>query len=162
MPPLATTDDYELLMGPVAPADEPRLAYLLGVSTAVVVVVAPGLMPWVQWPTDPITGLPVDPGPIPPPATLVTCQVAARLMDDPAGANGAITMERIGLVETQYQPDWSVANALLPTGWKLLLKPWRPPDLASVRLATPHPAEYLMGGYGGDWWWPGLLDHVPL
>jgi hypothetical protein len=150
--PLATTDDYALLIGPVSADEEVRLEYLLLVASSVVATVAPGLVPWTSYDvTDPDA---VDPGPVPPPATLVTCQSAARLMANPTGSDGAVTQERVGMVETSYNTDWSVANAILPSGWRLMLKPWRPPDLAAIKLSVPHPAEYLFGsGYGGDWWW---------
>ena len=168
MQPLATPADYELLIGPVAPADEPKLEYLLAVSSSVVVSVAPGLLPWTvdpaDWPLDPDTGLPIDPGPVPEPAVLVTCQTAATMMLNPTGGGSAVAMERIGLVETQYVATSDVYG-LLPAAWRQLLKPWRPPDMASVRLSVPHPTTYGLDGYGGDWWWSGnqpVWDDPPV
>jgi hypothetical protein len=147
MIPLASLADYELLIGPVGTEDEPRLDYLLIVSSSVVAGVAPGLLPWVQ--DDPVP----DPGPVPEPAVLVTCQTASTMMTNPAGNSGAVTMEKVGLIENQYAVHGN-AEGLLPSAWRTLLRPWRPPDLASVRLAVPHPLTYGLGGYGGSWWWP--------
>lgn len=157
--PLATIDDYTLLIGPVGPGDEPRLEALLMVSSSVVVGVAPGLLPW--WTYDSSDPDAVDPGPVPEPAVLVTCQTASNMATNPAGAGGgAVQMERVGLAETTYAAStWDTTYGLLPAAWRLLLKPWRPPDLASVKLSVPHPAMYeFEEGYGGDWWWwPGLI-----
>lgn len=145
MQPLATLADYELLIGPVDPSDEPRLDYLLLVASTVVTTVAPDLYSWLSG---------VNTAPVPEPAVLVTCQVGARLLEQPTGSDGAVSMERIGWVQTAYTTSWSQASGLLPAGWQLMLKPWRPPDLASIRLSVPHPSEALLGGYGQDWWWP--------
>jgi hypothetical protein len=149
---LATIDDYELLIGPVSADDTERVTFLLGVGSSVVASVAPGVLPWVHYDdTDPEA---IDPGPVPDAVVLVTCQVTARLVAEPAGPDGAVSMERIGWVQTAYATNWS-DSSLLPEGWRLLLKPWRAPDLASLKLVVPHPLEYGLGGYGGDWWWPG-------
>ena len=161
MPALATQEDYELIIGPVAVEDEPRLEYMLEVASFVVVTVAPGLYQWMVWPIDDETGLPVDPGPVPKPAVVITCQVTSRLMSEPEGAAGPVAMERIGVVQTHYDTDWAVSSGLLPAGWQLMLKPWRLPDLASVRLVVPHPSE------GSAFWqedqqhWIVVGDPVP-
>ena len=156
MPPLATITDYELLIGPVAQTDDARLNYLLIVGSTVVASVATGALPWLYWdpanpPIDPDTGLPAtDPGPVPEPIVLVTCQVTAHLMDDPEGASGAVKMERVGWVSTEYDTQWAAQSGLLPAHWRLVLKPWRPPDLATARLTVEHPME--------GWWWDWWLD----
>ena len=143
---LATTDDYELLIGPVPAEDKPRLEYELDVASSVVAGVAPGVLPWYLYDsTDPDM---TDPGPVPKPVVMVTCQVTANLMASPAGGTGgAVTMERVGLVQTQY--DTSDTYGLLPASWKLTLKPWRTDaGLASVALAVNHPGQPLPV----DWW----------
>jgi hypothetical protein len=137
MEPLATKADYELLISPVSPDEEPRLDYLLIVGSTVVTTVAPGLYPWLAGEMDTV--------PVPEPAVLVTCQVTSRLMNDPEGGAGAVSMERIGLAITQYTTDWTLASGLLPGGWQIILKPWRPPSMASIKLHVPHPAEGLGG-----------------
>jgi hypothetical protein len=154
---LADLTDYELLIGPVATADEQKVDYMLLVASSVVASKATGLLPWWWWdPANPPLdddGNPVpDPGPVPEPAVLVTCQTASNLITGGPGG-GAIQMERTGLAETTYAPAEN-AEGLLPVAWKTILKPWRPPDMATVRLVVPHPSEYLRGGYGADWWWP--------
>jgi hypothetical protein len=159
MTPLATTEDYAKLIGPVPEGDEPRLETMLDVASSVVAQAAPGLLLWYNPPIDPDTGLPIDPGPVPAPATFVTCQVASGFMDDPTGSSGPVTMERVGLVETQYAAGTTGWDALLPAGWRLLLKPWTAPELASVKLVVPHPAEYFADGWGVDWWASG--EFVP-
>jgi hypothetical protein len=153
---LATIEDYELLIAPVAAADLERVTYLLDVASSVVAGVAPGLLPWTHYdPDDPEA---VDPGPVPAPATLVTCQTTSRMVEEPTGGDGALTMERVGLVERGYQPTWESASGLLPSGWRVVLREWVAPAFASVRLSVPHPAAYRFGGYGGDWFFP--LDSV--
>lgn len=152
--PLATEADYELLIGPVDPADDARLGYLLDVASSTVVTVAPLLGVWYfdDWPLDPV-GTPIDPGPVPSPATLVTCQTAARYMAIPDGGGGPVTMERVGLAQTHYDTtSWDITVGMLPPGWQITLKRWRMPDFASVRLFVPHPSEspWL------EWWWWGL------
>jgi hypothetical protein len=163
VPALATQTDYELLIGPdpTPASDEARLAYMLEVASSVVVTVAPGLYPWLVWPLDD-DGVPVDPGPIPQNATLVTCQVASNLMSDPAGASGTVTMERVGLAQTHFTSDWTLTSGLLPASWRLLLKPWRFPDMASISLVVPHPSEGLLGMMGDEWWWWNELPDSPL
>jgi hypothetical protein len=159
--PLATIDDYTLLIGPVATADEPKVDYMLLVASSVVVGRASGLLPWWQYDpnaTDPDTGLPYpDPGAVPEPAVLVTCQTADLLVTSPRGVSGPVVMEKIGLAESQYATRTD-PETLLPVGWRSLLRPWRPPDLASVALTVPHPSEYRYGGYGADWWLYELGD----
>ena len=147
---LAEISDYELLIGPIDSDDEDRAEFLLGVASSVVAGVAPGVLPWIHYdPADPDA---IDPGPVPDPVVLVTCQCASRLLAEPAGADGAVSMERIGWVQTAYDTGWTTDSGLLPAGWRLLLTAWRAPDLASIRLSVPHPLEYGLGGYGGDWW----------
>lgn len=160
MPALATTDDYAMLIGPVPAEDEDRLVFMLDVSSAVVVSVAPGLNVWYAPPLD-SDGQPVDPGPVPPNAVLVTCQVASRLMADPDGGSGHVTMERIGLAQTHYDSDWTLASGLLPAGWQLLLKSWRPLPLESVLLRVPHPAESWLetwDSWSGSGLWVGYTS----
>ena len=158
MPPLATITDYELLIGPVAQTDVARVDYLLIVGSTVVASVATGALPWLYWdpnnpPIDPSTGLPMtDPGPVPEPVVLVTCQVTAKLVEDPEGAPGAISSERVGWVSTVYDTQWAAQSGLLPASWRLVLKPWRPPDLATVRLTVEHPMEG---------WWSYYWDDTP-
>ena len=132
---LATAEDYQLLIGDVAADDDERLTFLLSVGSSVVVSVAPGLLPW--W-------LDETQEPVPEPAVLVTCQVTSRLMADPDGGDGAVSMERIGWVQTAYDTNWATQSGLLPGGWRLMLKPWRAPELASVRLSVvlPHPVGW--------------------
>jgi hypothetical protein len=159
MPALATTDDYELLIAPVPDEDEPRLEYCLNVASYVVVTVAPLLYPWVVWPLDD-AGDPVDPGPVPPPAVMVTCQAASQLFANPEGSPGPVTMERIGLSLTRYGAPWDVTGGLLPAGWQIILKPWRLPDIAAVRLVVPHPSEEWLGEGEEFWnWW--VVEDVP-
>ena len=162
MQPLATIADYELLIGPVDPGDEPRLEYMLLVASAVVVGVAPGLMPWAMdptdWPLDPDTGAPVDPtggDPVPAPAVMVTCQVTANLMTDKTGTQGTVAMERVGLAETQYNAGGDTYG-LLPGAWHLTLKAWRQPWV-SLKLHVPHPS---VGMHTYEWWWDQVPEEV--
>jgi hypothetical protein len=140
---LASVADYELFIGPVLAADQPRLEALLPIASVVVYGKAYLLLS--QDIQDGTT-------PIPQPATLVTCQVAANLMANPTGSAGIPAMERVGFVETQYEAGSS--DALLPAGWKELLKPWRLPEFASVGLSTHLPPvgylSYWWGWYWGD------------
>ena len=138
---LATVEDYEMLIGSVADSDEPRLEFMLRVASSVVVGVAPGLLPWTNGEAE--TEVPEN-------AVLVTCQTASALMADPTGGSGAVSMERVGLVETQYAT--ADVEALLPVAWRQLLLPWRPPTMAAIKLVVPHPLAYEMDGWGGDWW----------
>ena len=156
---LATSDDYALLIGPVSPGGQGKLDYMLLVASSVVVGVAPGLLPW--WQYDPGDPESVDPGPVPPPAVLVTCQGASALMLSSTGVPGQVTMEKVGLAETEYSPN-SDAYGILPNAWRQLLRPWRYPEIASIKVTVPHPSEYL-AGYGGQWWlWGlGLEEFVP-
>ena len=145
MQPLATTDDYELLIGPVPDEELPRLEYNLEVASSVVASVAPGVLPWYTYdPDDPELD---DPGPVPKPVVMVTCQTAASLMATPTGGSGAVTMERVGLVQTMYA-EGTDTYGILPAAWKLTLKPWRTDmGLASVKLTT-HDDDPLPV----DWW----------
>jgi hypothetical protein len=157
VPPLATSDDYTLLVGPVPSGGEPKLDYMLLVASSVVAGVAPGLMPW--WTYDPTDPSQTDPGAVPPPAVLVTCQAANVLMLSPSGVPGPITMEKVGLAETQFSAT-ADAYGILPNAWKQLLRPWRYPEIGSICLTVPHPSEYL-GVYGAEWWLWGLgLEEV--
>jgi hypothetical protein len=155
---LATETDYELLIGPVATGDEAKLDYMLMVASSLVVGVAPGLLSWWNYdpanpPLDPDTGLPLpDPFPAPEPAVLVTCQTAQNLMLPTGSTGGRIMMERVGEAATTYAPV-SDTEFLLPTAWRSLLRPWRAPEIASIRLSVPHPLMYTRGGWGPDWWW---------
>jgi hypothetical protein len=158
MPALATVADYELLIAPVPDEDEPRLTILLDVASSAVVTVAPGLQPWISWPLDD-EGVPVDPGPVPPPAVLVTCQCAAGLMSDPEGSAGPVSSERVGLAQTHYETPWDRSLGLLPAGWQLLLQPWRCPELASVLLVVPHPSPARY--WDRSWWWEVVEDPTP-
>ena len=149
---LATIADYELLIGPVATADEPKITFLEMVATSVVVTHAPGLLPWASG-TPPVGADGITPLPVPEPAILVTCQTAANIEADPTGGGGKVQMERVGVTETSYAPGGDL-DLLLPVAWRRLLKPWRPPVMASIRMSVPHPMEYGMGGWGGYWWVP--------
>jgi hypothetical protein len=156
MPALADQDDYELLIGPVDPADEPRLDFMLEVASSTVTTVAPGLYPYYVWPLDD-QGIPADPGPVPDPAVYVTCQVASHYLADPGGGGGRVMMERVGLVQTHYDTTaWDPSTGTLPPGWQLMLKQWLPSSLASVPLVVPHPAEAALYR-----WWAWDQEAVP-
>jgi hypothetical protein len=84
-------------------------------------------------------------------------------MNDSTGGQGRVQMERVGLVQAQYADTAgaSEAEGLMPVAWKLLLKPWRAPDMASIPLSIPHPMEYAMGGWGWTWWMPAVQGDTP-
>jgi hypothetical protein len=157
--PLAQLSDYEMFFGDVPAANEPMVEFLLIVASSVVAQVAPGLLPWA-------TGAPpaqadgVTPQPVPHPAILVTCQTTNTIVTDPTGRQGKVQMERVGLIQAQFAPGGDV-ESLLPVAWRRLLKPWRPPEMASVTLSVPHPMEYGMGGWGWTWWFPTLEGETP-
>jgi hypothetical protein len=80
--------------------------------------------------------------------------VTANAMRNDGGNPGAITMERVGQAITQYQiGGWDYAEGLLPNGWRVILKPWRYPELASVRLEALVPAMSL-DPFAWPGWWP--------
>jgi hypothetical protein len=147
---LAQLSDYEMLIGPVSSADQPKVDYLLLVASSVVAQAAPGLLPWAQG-TPPLGTDGITPRPVPEPAVLVTCQTTNQLVTDPSGHAGALAMERVGTVAQQYAPNAMSPDGLLPTAWRRLLKPWRAPEVASIPLTVPHPMAY--GGNWEDWWW---------
>jgi hypothetical protein len=158
--PLATLSDYELFYGDVATADEPKVNYLLIVASSVVGQAAPGLLPWCLG-TPPPEADGVTPRPVPEPAVLVTCQTTLTMFNDPAGTGGRVIMQRVGLVQSTFNPDVPDPDGLLPVAWRRLLKPWRAPVMASIPLTVPHPMEYGMGGWGWTWWFPTLEGETP-
>jgi hypothetical protein len=129
------------------------------VATSVVAQVAPGLLPWAQG-APPAQADGITPQPVPDPAVLVTCQTTSTIVGDPSGGGGKVQMERIGLGVTQYAPGGDI-EGLLPIAWRRLLKPWRPPVMASIPLSVPHPMEYGMGGWGWTWWFPTVEGTTP-
>jgi hypothetical protein len=147
---LAHLSDYEMLIGPVAATDEPKVDYLLLVASSVVAQAAPGLLPWAQG-TPPLGSDGITPRPVPEPAVLVTCQTTSSLVANPTGRGGQVAMERVGTVAAQYAPNVHDLDGLLPTAWRKLLKPWRPPDVASIVLTVPHPMAY---GVSDEWGLP--------
>jgi hypothetical protein len=157
--PLAQLSDYEMLIAPVAAADEPKIDYLILVASSVVAQFAPGLMPWAQG-TPPLESDGVTPTPVPEPAVLVTCQTTSNIVNNPTGNGGRIQMQRVGFSAEQYAPGGDV-DGLLPVAWRRLLKPWRAPVMASIPLTVPHPMEYGMGGWGWTWWFPTLEGEAP-
>jgi hypothetical protein len=154
---LAQLTDYEMLIGPVDTADEPKVDYLLLVASSVVAQAAPGLLPWAQG-TPPLEADGVTPAPVPEPAVLVTCQTTSSLVNDPMGKSGKLQMERVGTVAAQYAPNATDMDSLLPVAWRRLLKPWRAPDIAAIRLTVPHPMEWrnYYGGWGLSWLFPSV------
>jgi len=153
---LAQLSDYEMLIGPVATADQPKVDYLLLVASSVVAQAAPGLLPWAQG-TPPLAADGVTPRPVPEPAVLVTCQASAQMVADPSGHAGALAMERVGTTMQTYAPNSLSPDGLLPNAWRRLLKPWVAPMVASIRLTVPHPMAY--GAYSEEaWWYPSEVN----